>query len=119
MKTLNLQDIHQLAMGEVGKYLEIEGYEFLAVNSQIKRSPQFVCVKDKILYFIMVQGCLYPNAPKDFDLIRMNKVKSHAKKNKARLFYAGVGFAHANDYEKPLTKNDPYVVNFVGLQTII
>lgn len=119
MKTLNLQDIHQLAMGEVGNYLEIEGYEFLAVNSQIKRSPQFVCVKDKILYFVMVQGFLYPNAPRDFDLIRMNKVKSHAKKNKARLFYAGVGFAHANDYEKPLIKNDPYVVNFVGLQTII
>ena len=45
MKILNLQDIHQLAMGEVGNYLEIEGYEFLAVNSQIKRSPQFVCVK--------------------------------------------------------------------------
>ena len=93
MKILNLQDIHQLAMLEVGKYLEIEGYEFLAVNSQIKRSPQFVCVKDKILYFVMVQGCLYPNSSKDF--------------------------AHANDYEKPLTKNDPYVVNFDGLQTII
>jgi hypothetical protein len=119
MKILNLQDIHQLAMLEVGKYLEIEGYEFLAVNSQIKRSPQFVCVKDKILYFVMVQGCLYPNSSKDYDLIRMNKVKNHAEKNKARLFYAGVGFAHANDYEKHLTKNDPYVVNFDGLQTII
>jgi hypothetical protein len=29
-----------------------------------------------------------------------------------------VGFAHANDYEKPLTKNDPYAVNFDGLQKI-
>ena len=61
----------------------------------------------------------YPNAPKDYDLIKMNKVKNHAEKNKAILFYAGVGFAHANDYEKSLTKNDPYVVNFDGLQTII
>jgi|TARA_B110000285_G_C15142075_1_gene631529 hypothetical protein len=119
MEALNKQDIHQLAMGEVGQYLEMEGYEFLAINSQIKRSPQFVCIKDKILYFVMVQGCLYPSAPKDFDLIQMNKVKSHAQKNKAKVFYAGVGFAHADDYQKPLTKNDPYVVNFDGLQAIL
>ena len=52
MKTLTTQEIHQLAMQEVGTYLEQEGFEFLAVNSEIKRSPQFVCVKNKILYFV-------------------------------------------------------------------
>jgi len=118
MEILTTQEIHQLAMQEVGTYLENEGFEFLAVNSQIKRSPQFVCVKDKKLYFVVAQGCLYPNAPKDFDSVKMEKVKSHAEKNNAQLYFAGVGFAHANDYEKPLTKNDPYAVNFDGLQKV-
>ena len=119
MVSLTFQEIHQLAMQEVGSYLEREGFEFLAVNSQIKRSPQFVCVKDKTLYFVVAQGCLYPKAPKDFDVIKMENVKSHAKKNNAELFFAGVGFAHAQDYDKTLTKNDAYVVNFDGLQKIL
>jgi len=73
MEILTTQEIHQLAMQEVGTYLENEGFEFLAVNSQIKRSPQFVCVKDKTLYFVVAQGCLYPNAPKDFDSVKLEK----------------------------------------------
>ena len=119
MEGLTIQEIHQLAMQEVWAYLEKKGFEFLAVNSQIKRSPQFVCVKEKVLYFVVAQGCLYPKAPKDFDAIKMDKVKVHAEKNNAQLYYAGVGFAHAHDYEKPLTKKDPYVVNFDGLQKIL
>jgi hypothetical protein len=119
METLSRQEIHQLAMKEVGDHLKAKGFEFLAVNSQPKRTPQFVCVKDKLLYFIVVKGCLYPQAPKFFDSIEMDKVKGHAQKNKAQLFYAGVGFAHANDYDRPLTQKDPYVVNFDGLQKIL
>ena len=87
MKTLTTQEIHQLAMQEVGTYLEQEGFEFLAVNSEIKRSPQFVCVKNKILYFVVVQGCLYPHSPKEYDGIKMNKVKLHADKNKALVYF--------------------------------
>ncbi len=64
MTTLSKQEIHQLAMQEVGTYLEKEGYEFLAVNSQLQRSPQFVCVKNKELFFVVVDGCLYPDSPK-------------------------------------------------------
>ena len=116
MKTLTAQEIHHLAMQEVGALLKEEGYEFLAVNSQPNRTPQFVCVKNKQLAFIVVKGCLYPNAPKAYDADYMKKVKSHAEVNRAVLYYAGVGFAHAHDYNLPLTKNDPYVVNFDGLQ---
>jgi hypothetical protein len=119
MKTLTTQEIHQLAMQEVGTYLEQEGFEFLAVNSEIKRSPQFVCVKNNILYFVVVQGCLYPHSPKEYDGIKMNKVKLHADKNKALVYFGGVGFAHAHDYKKPLSKTDPYVVNFDGIQKVI
>ena len=53
MQPLNKQEIHQLAMQEVGNFLEENGYEFLAVNSKRNRSPQFVCVKDKLLFFIV------------------------------------------------------------------
>ena len=49
----------------------------------------------------------------------MNKVKIHAKKNNAKLYFAGVGLANAKDYNLPLTKNNPYVVNFNGLEKII
>jgi len=75
MSQLTLQEIHQLAIKEVGDHLEAEGYEFLAVNSQLKRTPQFVCVKDKKLYFVLVQGTLYPNAPKKFDPVLIEKSK--------------------------------------------
>lgn len=118
MSQLTQQEIHQLAMQEVGDYLEAEGYEFLAVNSQIKRTPQFVCVKEKKLFFIVVQGTLYPKAPKKFDADLIQKVKDHAEKNNAQLFLAGVGFAHAENYDYPLTKKDPYAVNFQGLDAI-
>ena len=68
MGQLNKNEIHQLAMQEVGNFLKIQGYEFLGVNSDMKQSPQFVCVKEKLLHFIVVSGCLYPNSPKKYDL---------------------------------------------------
>ena len=119
MEKLSLQEIHQLAMKEVGTVLETEGYEFLAVNSKIKRSPQFVCVKDKVLYFVIVNAFLYPKSPKTRDIELMNKVKIHAKKNNAKLYFAGVGLANSEDYNLPLKKNNSYVVNFNGLEKII
>lgn len=118
MNNLTHHEIHHLAMKEVGDHLEAEGYEFLAVNSQPKRSPQFVCVKEKKLYFVLVQGTLYPKAPKKFDPEFIEKVKEHAAKNNAQLVLAGVGFANAENYELPLTKKDPYAVNFQGLEAI-
>jgi hypothetical protein len=118
MSQLTLKEIHQLAMKEVGDHLEAEGYEFLAVNSQLKRTPQFVCVKEKKLYFVVVQGTLYPQAPKKFDQDLIEKAQDHATKNNAHLFLAGVGFANAENYDYPLTKNDPYAVNFKGLESL-
>ena len=68
-------------MKEVGSFLEAEGYEFLAINSKIKRSPQYVCVKDKVLYFVVVNACLNAKSPKSFDIKQMIKEKNKAKKN--------------------------------------
>ena len=59
MEQLNKKEIHQLAMQEVGNFLKIQGYEFLGVNSDMKQSPQFVCVKKKLLYFIVVYLDVY------------------------------------------------------------
>jgi len=115
-KMLQAQQIHQLAMKEVGDHLTQSGFEFLAVNSQLKKDPQFVCIKDQKLHFIVVRGCLYPDNPKTYDAQLLEQVRDHGIKYKATTYYAGVGFAHAEEYELPLTENDPYAVNFDGLQ---
>ena len=64
---LRQEDIHKLAMKEVGDFLTREGFEFLAVNSKPKKDPQFVCIKNQKLHFIVVRGSLYPENPKNFN----------------------------------------------------
>jgi hypothetical protein len=115
---LQSEDIHKLAMKEVGDFLTDQGFEFLAVNSQPKKDPQFVCLKDQKLHFIVVRGCLYPENPKNFDAKLMEEVRDHGIKYKATTYFAGVGFANAEDYNLPLTQNDSYAVNFDGLQMV-
>ena len=118
MHLLTEDELHQLAMTTVGKSLETEGYEFLAVNSAPKKDPQFVCTKNKILHFVVVRHVRYPTNPKEYDSKLMQEVKEHALKFKAKTYFAGVGFAHATDYDKPLDKNEPYAINYNGLQEI-
>ncbi len=115
---LTEQELHNMAMQVVGEALKADGFDFLAVNSKLKKDPQFVCLKEKKLHFIVVKGCLYPNNPKDYDLKLMSQMKLHADKYNAFTYYAGVGFAHADDYNKPLHKEEPHVVNYEGLQEI-
>lgn len=115
MQTLSEQELHNLAMNIVGKALEEEGFEFLGVNSELKKDPQFVCLKEKKLHFVVVKAVTYPNDPKQYDQNRIQKVKAHALTFKAQTFYAGVGLAHAEDYERPLNKGDRYAVNYQGL----
>lgn len=118
MNSLTDNELHQLAMTTVGESLEANGFEFLAVNSEPQKDPQFVCTKDKTLHFVVVRHVCYPNNPKVFDAKLMGEVKSHAAKFKAKTYFAGVGFAHATDYDKPLDKNEPYAINYTGLQEI-
>jgi hypothetical protein len=116
MNPLTDEELHQLAMNTVGKSLEADGFEFLAVNSAPKKDPQFVCTKNKTLHFVVVRHVCYPNNPKEYDSKLMLEVKEHATKFKAKTYFAGVGFAHAADYSKPLDKDEPYAINFTGLQ---
>ena len=115
---LNETEIHQLAMKEVGDHLSSQGFDFLAVNSQLKKDPQFVCKKEKQLIFVVVKATVYPANPKDFDQELLDKIKAHAEKYDASVCFAGVGFARADNYDLPLIKSKPYAINYEGLQDI-
>ena len=118
MDIIKEQELHNLAMEVVGKCMEEVGFEFMTVNSELQKDPQFVCLKDKKLHFVIVRAISYPNNPLDYDKVLMETVRSHAEKFDAKTYYAGVGLAHADNYELPLTPKDPYAINFQGLQKI-
>lgn len=115
---LTKQELHNLAMNIVGKDLEDKGFEFLGIKSQLKTNPQFVALKEKKLHFVVVRAITYPEDPRKFDLKFMEKIRDHAQKFNARTFYAGVGLANSVDYEKPVTRDEEYIINYEGLQEI-
>lgn len=117
MKALTEQELHNLAMNLVGKQLEEQGYEFLAVNSELRKNPQFVCIKNKQMSFIVVKAIEYPGDPKDLDLLwtDLNKMRDHALKFDAKTFYAGVGLVNAKDHNLPVYLNEEYIVDYDGL----
>lgn len=115
MTELTQQELHNLAMNIVGKALEEDGYEFLGVNSKLKKDPQFVALKDKTLHFVIVRVVLFPDDPDAYDPIFMQTIKSHADKFEARTFYAGVGLGHGSDFGNPVIKDEPYGVIYNGL----
>ena len=77
-----------------------------------------MCLKDKKLHFVIVRAIKYPNNPCLYDGILMEKVRTHADKFEAKTYFAGVGLAHADDYELPLTSEAPCAINYQGLQEI-
>jgi hypothetical protein len=116
MSKLSEQELHNLAMNIVGKDLEEKGFEFLGVNSKLKRNPQFVALRDKKLHFVIVRAISYPQDPKTFDKALMNKIKEHATKFNAKTFYAGVGLANSKNIEEPVTSSEDYIVNYDGFK---
>lgn len=115
MVDLDKQELHNLAMNIVGKDLEKQGYEFLAVNSKFKKDPQFVALRDKKLHFVVVRAITYPDNPVDYDKALMTKMKNHADKYNALTFFAGVGIANKFDYDLPVNKIDDHIINYNGL----
>jgi len=115
-KPLSKQELHNLAMNIVGRQLEAEGFEFLGVNSKLKKNPQFVCLKEKQLYFIVVRNVAYPDDPQVYDKALMKKIKIHADKHQqgAKVYYAGVGLSNAKDPKIPVYLNEDYVVEYRG-----
>lgn len=115
---LSTQDLHNLAMNIVGKDLEAQGFEFLAVNSQLKKDPQFVVLKNKKTHFVIVQAVTYPDDPNLLDVAFLETIKNHALKFKAKTFYAAVGLANSTDYKLPVSSDYDYVVNYPGIKEI-
>ncbi len=115
MKALTAQELHNLAMNIVGRKLEADGFEFMGVNSKPKKNPQFVCLKEKKLHFIVVRNVVYPNNPMEYDIAFMKKMKANADKFEARTYYAGVGLSNASDQNLPVYLNEEYVIDYDGL----
>ncbi|MGY8914700.1 MAG: Na(+)-translocating NADH-quinone reductase subunit F [Flavobacteriales bacterium] len=118
MKELTRQELHNLAMNIVGKHLEENGFEFVAINSTLGKNPQFVCTKEKQLSFVVVRSIAYPEDPKEYDAVLLGKIKTHAEKSNAKVFYAGVGLVNAKEYKLPIYLNEEYIVDYDGLIAI-
>ena len=72
MQILTAQELHNLAMNIVGKKLEKMGYEFQAINSQLKRHPQFVLFKKgEPTIFVLVKATNNLQNPNEYDTIWM------------------------------------------------
>lgn len=114
-RELTKQELHNLAMNIVGRQLEQEGFEFMTVNSKPKKNPQFVCLKNKVLHFIIVRHVAYPDNPNKYDEELLQKMKTHAAKFQGRTFFAGVGLSNAQDQNLPVYLNEDYFVDYQGL----
>jgi hypothetical protein len=118
-RPLTEQDLHNLAMNIVGKDLKKKGYEFIAVNSQLKRNPQFVCVdKSNQRYFVIVKAAGISEIPITFDVIWMESFKLHARNNEAKVIFAGVGLGAKENRNRPPNLNEEYLLQYDGLQPL-
>jgi hypothetical protein len=118
-KPLNKQDLHNLAMNIVGKDLEKQGYEFVAINSKLKRNPQYVCIdKHSQYYFVIVRAVLLPDSADDYDVIWMESFRSHARTKDAKVLYAGVGLGNPDKEGGQVYLNEPYLLEYNGVIAI-
>lgn len=117
-KPLTEQQLHNLAMNIVGDDMKANGFEFLGVNSKLKKDPQFVGLKNKELHFVIVRAVRYPKDANVYDPVFMEKIKKHAASMEAKTYYAGVGLGHGTDYAKPVLKDEDYTMVYNGLQEI-
>ena len=118
-KPLTKQELHNLAMNHVGKDLEQRGFEFIAINSKLKKHPQFVCMdKTKQYFFVIVRAVILPENPNNFDVVWMESFKKHARENDAKVLYAGVGIGNVNGDDKQLFLNEEYLMEYNGIQVL-
>ncbi|EMQ95637.1 MULTISPECIES: hypothetical protein [Xanthomarina] len=118
-KALSAQELHYLAMNHVGKELEARGFEFIAVNSKLKKHPQFVCMdKTKQYYFVIVRAVILPENPNNYDVVWMESFKKHAMEKDAKVLYAGVGLGNPQGEDLPIYLNEEYLIEYNGIQVV-
>ncbi len=121
MQVLTQQELHNLGMNIVGEKLQKMGYEFVAINSQLKKHPQFVLYKkgEPTIFVLVKTVHNIQNPSEEYDAIWMETFKEHAKKQNAKVWFAGVGIANAESVENPVFKDQPYYVAFNDFVKII
>ncbi len=118
-KALTEQELHNLAMNHVGKDLEQRGFEFIAINSKLKKHPQFVCMdKTKQYFFVIVKAVILPENPNNYDMIWMESFKKHAREKDAKVLYAGVGLGNPQGKDLPIYLNEEYLIEYNGIQVL-
>lgn len=118
-KPLSKQELHNLAMNHVGKDLGQRGFEFVAINSKLKKHPQFVCIdKNSQYYFVVVRAVILPENPNNYDIVWMESFKKHAFEKEAKVLYAGVGLGNPNGEDLPVYLNEDYLIEYNGIQYI-
>ncbi|MAH20279.1 MAG: Na(+)-translocating NADH-quinone reductase subunit F [Flavobacteriaceae bacterium] len=118
-KPLSKQEMHNLAMNHVGKDLESRGFEFVAINSKLKKHPQFVCIdKNSQYFFVIVRVVKLPQNPNNYDVVWMETFKKHALEKEAKVLYAGVGIGNPKGVELPIYFNEEYLIEYNGIQVI-
>ena len=118
-KSLTDQELHNLAMNHVGQELEERGFEFIAVNSKLKKHPQFVCMdKNKQYFFVIVRAVVLPDNPNNYDVVWMESFKKHAREKDAKVLYSGVGIGNPNGEKLPIYLNEEYLQEYNGIQVL-
>lgn len=118
-KVLTDQELHNLAMNHVGKELEQRGFEFIAINSKLKKHPQFVCIdKNSQYFFVLVRAVMLPDNPNNYDIVWMETFKKHAREKDAKVLYAGVGLGNPDGEDLPIYYNENYLIEYNGIQVI-
>lgn len=118
-RPLTKQELHNLAMNHVGKELEKRGFEFVVVNSKLKKHPQFVCIdKNSQYYFVIVKTVILPENPNNYDIVWMETFKKHAREKNAKVLFAGVGLGNPDGESLPIFLNEEYLIEYNGIQFI-
>lgn len=118
-KPLSKQELHNLAMNYVGKELEERGFEFVAVNSTLKKHPQFVCIdKDRQHFFVIVRAVILPDNANNYDVVWMETFKAHAREQNAKVLYAGIGLGNPDGNDLPLYLDEEYLLEYSGIQLV-
>lgn len=113
MHALTQQELHNLGMNIVGKKLQEKGYEFVAINSELKKHPQFVLYKKgEPTIFVLVKVSNNVQNPVTYDVLWMETFKNHALKQNAKVWFAGIGIANAESTALPVFKDQPYYIAF-------
>ena len=120
LKRLTPQELHNLGMNIIGEKLQEKGYEFVAINSKLKKHPQFVLYKKgEPTIFVLVKVSSNIQQPERYDTIWMETFKEHAIQQNAKVWFAAIGLANAESVELPVFKDQPYYVAFEDFEKVI